>query len=421
MNNRKNYRGTHILAENHVFSTDTWETGTNNNVLVFGPTGSGKTRHYVRPNIVRSHESMIISDTKGNLCEELGPYLQENGFRVLNVDFTDLKKGCGYNPLDYIRCDDRWNEQDILTLCSCLIEDGQKDDPYWSHAAKQYLACLIGWVLDVLPEERHNLREVMHLLSLMDADVFPALMEELSLIRPDSTAVLRWQAFRVISRAEKMDASIRGIVSTNLDPLCFDDACALYTKPGRIDFASLGRTKTAVFLTISDTDRSLDKLADAFLTQALQILCRTADHDSPGQRLTVPVRFYLDDFATNLYIPDFDRIISVIRSREISVSVILQSLSQLNSLYGKDRAATILNNCDRQLYLGGTDPDTVTYIAQRAGRIPESIFALPVQKAYLLTRGAPPCLTEKYNPSRAEPAFDAPTAQPVPCVPSING
>ena len=416
MNSRKNYRGTHILAKNHTFSTDTWETGMNNNVLVFGPTGSGKTRHYVRPNIVNSHESMIISDTKGNLCEELGPYLQAKGFRVLNVDFTDLKNGCGYNPLDYIRYDERWNEQDILTLCSCLIEDGQRDDPYWAHAAKQYLACLIGWVLDVLPEERHNLREVMHILSLMDADVFPALMEELELIRPDSTAVLRYRAFKVISRAEKMDASIRGIVSTNLDPLCFDDACALYTKPGRIDFTSIGRTRTALFLTISDTDRSMDRLANAFLTQALQILCRSADHDSPGHRLPVPVRFYLDDFATNLYIPDFDRVISVIRSREISVSVILQSLTQLNSLYGEARARTILNNCDRQLYLGGQDIDTAYYVCQRADRTLGSVLTMPLDEAWLLVRGSKPCTSQKYDVR----ALDLPADLPEPTEPDYQ-
>ena len=410
MNSRKNYRGMHILAKNHMFSTDTWETGMNNNVLVFGPTGSGKTRHYVRPNILRSHESMIISDTKGNLCEELGPSLCKRGFTVLNVDFTDLKKGCGYNPLDFIRNEGRYNEQDILTLCSCLIEDAQKDDPYWTYAARQYLACLIGYVLEVLPQNRHSLREVMHILSLMDADKFAALMEELEMIQPDSTAVLRYKAFKVISRAEKMDASIRGIVSTNLDPLCFDDACALYTKPGRIDFASIGRTRTALFLTISDTDRAMDKLANAFLTQALQILCRSADHDSPAHRLSVPVRFYLDDFATNLYIPDFDRIISVIRSREISVSVILQSLTQLNSLYGEDKARTILNNCDRQLYLGGQDIDTAHYVSQRADRTLGSILSMPLDEAWLLVRGSRPCISEKYDIRALDPDMDLPVS-----------
>ena len=194
-----------------------------------------------------------------------------------------------------------------------------------------------------------------------------------------------------------MDQSIRGILSAYMDSLAFDDALALYKKPGRIDFASIGRRKTALFLTISDTDRSMDHLANMFFTQALQILCRSADKDYPDHMLPVPVRFYLDDFATNLYIPDFDKIISVIRSREISVSVILQSMTQLESLYGKPCARTIVNNCDRQLYMGGQDIDTAEYVSHRINRPMENILSIPLDDAILMVRGEKARISHKFD------------------------
>ena len=186
-----------------------------------------------------------------------------------------------------------------------------------------------------------------------------------------------------------MDASIKGILTTNLDPLCFDDALALYSREEKIDFRTFGTEKTALFLTISDTDRSLDKLADAFMTQALQQLCLCADM-SPCHRLDIPVRLYLDDFANTIYIPDFDKIISVIRSREISVSVMLQSITQLITLYGESCANTIINNCDKLLYLGGQDLTTAGMIAEKANKTKDSILSMDLDDAYLFVRGARP-------------------------------
>ena len=402
MNERKAYQGKHILAKDIYKETDTWKSGLNNNVLVFGPSGSGKTRHYVIPNILISHESMIISDTKGDLYGLTAGKLEEKGFTTYRIDLTDLENSYGFNPLDNIRYDNgHWNEQDIMSLCQCLIKEDQTDEPYWGNAARQYLACLISYILEMYPEENRTLKEVMNLLSRMDSDTFSALITEASYLYPNSTVLLRYNAFKGIARAEKMDASIRGIVSTNLDPLCFSQACALYRQKKRIEISEAGKRKTAIFLTVSDTDRSMDKLADIFMSQAIQILCRSADHDYKEHRLAVPVRFYLDDFATNLFIPDFDKIISVIRSREISTSVILQSLSQLNALYGNDKAATIVNNCDTQIYLGGQDRDTVAYIAERANRTTDSIMSLPLNKIYLFIRGQKPILCEKYESAEA--------------------
>ncbi|MCR4855224.1 MAG: type IV secretory system conjugative DNA transfer family protein [Erysipelotrichaceae bacterium] len=402
--NRMNYSGIHHLAKDIFFNTDTWKSGTNNNVLVIGPTGAGKTRSYVRPNILYSHESMIVLDTKGNLHRDFADILSCKGYEVKLIDFTDLKKGNGYNPLSYIRYDaekDLFSEQDILSLCSCIVDGLNSRDPYWDLAARQYLACLISYVLEALPEEEHDLVSVSKLLSMMSTDLFSRLMYELSMERPDSSAWLRYNLIKDIRNAEKMDSSIKGILSTNLDPLCFDDAQALYRKEEKIDFSVFADHKVALFLTISDTDRSLDKLANAFMTQALQQLCRIADH-SPHERLRIPVRFYLDDFANSLFIPDFDKITSVIRSREISVSIMLQNLTQLISLYGEPRASTIINNCDKLLYLGGQDLTSAELIAKRANKTIDSILSMDLEDAYLFVRGEKPQKTKRYDGAKTD-------------------
>lgn len=399
-NTRKNYKGRHILAKGITTSTDSWESGINNNVLIFGPSGAGKTRHYVKPNILNGHESMVISDTKGSLCKEAGPLLEKRGYDVKVINFNDLKMGCGYNPLSYIRYNeetDTYSEQDIISLAKCIIADNNTKDPYWDQAARQYLEVFIGYIMEALPEEEHTLEYAVKIMQMMGSRKFDDLMRELEMMKPGATTTTRYKAAKAIAPAEKMDASIKGILSTNLDTLTFNDALALYKKPDSIDFAELGRKKTAVFLTVSDTDRSMDKLANAFVTQALQCLCRSADMDYPENRLPIPVRFYLDDFATNVTIPDFARIISVIRSREIYVSIILQSVTQLDSLYGTADAKTIINNCDQTLYLGGQDVDTARLISERSNKPLHAILSMPLNRAYLFIRGQQPICTEKYE------------------------
>ena len=402
--NRKNYDGIHHLAEGIDFDTDTWRSGTNNNVLVIGPTGAGKTRHYVKPNILDSHESMIILDTKGSLYHELADILECRGYDVKLLDFRNLRNGSGYNPFDFIRYDEkngRYSEQDVLCLSNCIVSSLSGKDPYWDIAARQYLSCLISYTLEALPKEEHNLITVSKLLNIISTDTFARMMYELSKEKPDSSAYLRYANIKDIRTAEKMDSSIKGILSTNLDPLCFDDAKVLYDNPCKIDFSAFGKRKTALFLTISDTDRSLDKLAGAFMTQALQQLCLCADN-SPCYRLEIPVRFYLDDFANSLFIPDFDKIISVVRSREISLSIILQSVTQLISLYGEAVASTIINNCDKLLYLGGQDLTTAELISKRANKTTDTILAMNLEDAWLFVRGDKPQKVKKYPGSKVD-------------------
>ena len=169
----------------------------------------------------------------------------------------------------------------------------------------------------------------------------------------------------------------------------------MFTNPNQIDFKEMSNHKTALFINVSNSDRSNDRFLNLLYTQALHELCDYADA-SPYGHLKVPVRFIMDDFASNAVIPDFDKIISVIRSREIYVSIILQSLTQLNSLYGDDRAKTIINNCDSCLYLGGQDVETARYISVKANKTVDNILNLPVNTAYLFVRGQKPEMLHKY-------------------------
>ena len=354
-----------ILARDVTVSNDTWVTGLNNNDLIIGGSGAGKTRGYVLPNVLQCSESMIIADTKGSLQAQVAPMLRKNGYKIININFRDCFRSEGYNPLDYVRYDagrDKYNEQDIMTIAACCIPVENSRDPFWELSAQMYLESIIAYTLECLPEEEHNMISVLRLFGEMNTGKFTLLFQELEEQCKGSFALSRYRLYKDTRKAERMFESIRGIMATNLSALSFDGARALFQNPNKIRFEAIGQEKTAVFLTVSDTDRSMDKLANLFYTQALQALCNSADR-CENYRLPVPVRFFLDDFAANVFIPDFDKTISVIRSREISVSVILQSLSQLEGMYGHAKAMTIINNCDHCLYLGGQCVETARYIS----------------------------------------------------------
>lgn len=389
-----------ILAEGIYRNNDTWETGLNNNDLIIGASGAGKTRNYVKPNLLQCNESVIVADTKGQLCKEVGPVLKKNGYDVQVVDFTDLGSGIGYNPLDFIRYNPktkRFMEQDIMKIATCLVSDKHEREKFWPFSARLYMEVLIGYVLEFLPKEEHNLKYVLELFSYMDQNEFDVLFREVEYAYPDSFTAKKYQLIKGNRASEKTHSSIKAFVSEALNPFAFAEAETMLTKKKRVRFSDLGRKKTVLFVNISDVDRSMDGIINLFYTQALQTLCEEADKHTKDGRLPVPVRIILDDFAANVEIPDFDKIISVIRSREIYVSVILQSVSQLNSMYGADRAMTIMNNCDNWLYLGGQDVTTSECIAVKANKLVDSILNMPLGEAYLFTRGEQAKMVRKYD------------------------
>lgn len=396
-----------ILAQDCYMSNDTWATGLNNNDLIIGPSGAGKTRGYVKPNILQCNESMIIADTKGSLIDEVGPVLRANGYKVILMDFKDLSRSYGYNPLEYIRYDrrrKRYVEQDIMTIAEALVPVTSQREPFWEVAAKMYLTSLIAYVMECLPKREHTLKYVIDLFGEIHSGNFRRLLGELQAADPDSFAVRCFKLFEDTGKSEKTEASITGVLGEKLNGLGFDAAVKMYSARKRVRFQDLGREKTAVFLTISDTDRSMDRMVSLFYTQALHTLCDSADLDYPDHRLSVPVRFILDDFATNAVIPDFDNLTSVIRSREIYVSIILQSITQLHAIYGPDKATTIINNCDNCLYLGGQDITTARFMGEKANKTPFTILNMPLSEAYLFTRGTAPRKVKRFD-LRSHPSY----------------
>ena len=384
--------GHRILADGVTVSSDTWVTGLSNNDLIVGPTGSGKTRSYVLPNLLSTQESFLVTDSKGTLRRQVGGILERRGYQVEEINFCDLLHSpWGYNPLRFIRWDGergRFREQDILTVAAALVPVDDMSDPFWNYAARNLLEALIGYTLQCLPPEEHSLVSVARLFSEAGSSVLDELMQEMCTLDPDSFAAMRWKFLQTCRRADKTYSSIQGILSQKLSNFSFGGVQALFLQPNQVDFAEISRRPTALFLKVSDSDFSLKGLTSLFYTQALQALIAEAD-SRPEGRLKIPVRLYLDDFA-NLLVPDMDKTISVIRSREISVSIALQSITQLEGLYGRARAETIIDNCDHLLYLGGQSLETARFISAKANKPVSAILSMPRGTAWLFERGTPP-------------------------------
>lgn len=396
-----------ILAAGIHVDNDTWLTGRNNNDLIIGPSGTGKTTSYVLPNILNATESMVVVDTKGNLYRKTADRLRHKGYNVLLLDFTDLQHSpVGYNPLDYVQRDENGepNEQDIMTVSNAILPDeAVNNDPFWSRISRLVLESAIAYVLEYTSDT--SLTSVADLMAELTTGRFDRLFSEIGEINPDSLCYRRYALWRNMRQAEKMTASVAGIVGEALAVLTSKGAKALYENPVRVNFYDLADHKTAVFLNVSDSDPSQYKLVSLFYTQILHVLCDYADR-RPGNRLPIPVRLYLDDFASNLVIPAFDKIISVIRSREISVSIMLQSITQLNAMYGEDRAKTIIANCDHCLLLGCNDVDTARYFSVKANTSLHRILDMGLDNAWFFERGS-----KAKEVTKATPVYDLPITQ----------
>ena len=375
-------RSVRILAEGITASNDTWRTGLNNNTLVIGPSGAGKTRGYVLPNILASEGSVVVADTKGELYEQLRDQLEQKGFNVSCIDFTDpVASTIGYDPLDHIRMiNDKVREQDVVSVAASLCPVDNHYEPFWDYIVRGLVASLIGYTMAALPEEEHNLSSVCRLYDTVVDGRYDKLLEEFREEGPNAFAVRQYAATMAAKEAEKMAASIKSVTGQKLLPYMVSEVDQLFKMVKRVDFRNLRRQKTALFVHVSDVDRSMDRLIALFYEQMLKTLVERSDQDG------YPVHIILDDFACGCPIQGFDSISSVIRSRGIYVSLIIQSIAQLESLYG-NKAATICENCDTTLYLGGNDPATARWIGERANRPPHAILSMPVGDALLIQRG----------------------------------
>lgn len=399
----RNY-GTRVLAGDYEVSNDTRLTGLNNNDLIIGATGSGKTGGYVIPNLQRTNHSMIISDTKRNLYRMFKDDLERRGFKVHVLDFVDPEKSDGYNPIDHIRMnpDGTYKEQDIAIISNCLVPVMDINEPFWEMAARTYLSFLIAYMLETTPKSEHNLSTVMTLhtqyckrSSRLDFDLYTKR-------NPHTLASRTYARIAATENADKMWSSIIEFATEALTPFDYREMRIIFDQERSFSIEDLGREKTVLFLNQSDTDHTFSRVVNLFITQTFRLLCYEADSE-PDSRLQVPVRIILDDFATGAVIPDFDKLISVIRSRDIYVSIILQSISQLDSVYGSSHAGnavtkTIVNNCDTILFLGGQDEETEHFVAKKCLKTEDTIHTKPREKAYLMVAGKIGRLTDKIVP-----------------------
>lgn len=401
---KKNEIGERIFAPGIVVSNDTRQTGLNNNDLIIGGSGSGKTGGYIYNLLLNPYGSMIVSDTKGLLHRIFAKHLKRKGYKVQVLDFVNPRKSIGYNPLSYIRRNDfgEPNETDIKKLATALMPMLDSDEPFWERAATRYISILIGFVLEDAPKEDQTMDSVCMIHRKMQMKEGRGEFAEWAKEHPDTFAARKYEQMMQTSGAEKMWSSIMEFANEALDVFDYREYYPIWAGEESVDIAKLGHEKTVIFVNSSDNDTSMHAVCDVFNTQAMQILIAEADRMEDG-RLPVPCRLILDDFAAAAKIEKFDNLISIIRSREISVSIIIQSLSQLKHMYSEEQANTILNNCAHVLYLAGKDLCTMRYIADYLNQTVHSVLRLPRDKAVYIEEGRLAQIVPKLIPYKEQP------------------
>ena len=342
----------------------------NKNVLVVGSSGSGKTRFYVKPNLMQMHSSYVVTDPKGTVLIECGKMLQRAGYKIKVLNTINFKKSMHYNSFAYIH-----NETDILKLVNTLIEntkgDGEKSgEDFWVKAEKLYYCALIGYIHYEAPESEKNISTLLDMINASEAreddedfqNPVDLMFERLEEKEPEHFAVKQYKKYKLA--AGKTAKSILISCGARLAPFDIKELRELM-ETDEMELDTLGDRKTALFIISSDTNSTFDFVNALICSQLFNVLCTKAD-DVYGGRLPVHVRCLLDEFA-NIKIPDMQRLIAVLRSREISCSLVVQSQSQLKAIY-KDHADTIVGNCDTMLFLGGKEKTTLKEISEILGK-----------------------------------------------------
>ena len=343
----------------------------NKNILVIGGSGSGKTRFFCKPSLLQAHSSYVCTDPKGTLLPEIGTFLERKKYRIKCLNLINFRKSMKYNPLAYIR-----SEKDILKLVNALImntkgEGEKSSEDFWVKAERLYYSSLIGYIWYEATEEEKNFITLLDLINASEAreddetyqSPVDLLFSQLEEREPDHFAVKQYRKFKMA--AGKTLKSILISCGARLAPFDIKELRDLM-EYDELELDTLGDQKTALFVILSDTDSTFNFVAALMYSQLFNLLCDKAD-DFYGGRLPVHVRLILDEFANIGQIPNFDKLIATIRSREISASIILQSQSQLKTIY-KDAADTIVGNCDSTLFLGGKEKSTLKEISELLGK-----------------------------------------------------
>lgn len=346
------------------------EYSRNKNVLVIGGSGSGKTRFWLKPNLLQMHSSYVVTDPKGSVVTECGNALKKNGYQIRIFNTVNFKKSMHYNPFWYIH-----SEKDILKLVTALIAntkgEGSGGDPFWEKSEILLFTALIGYIRYEAPEEEQNFATLIELLNSMEVreddeefkNPVDYLFEALERKNPKHFAVRQYKKYKLA--AGKTAKSILISCGARLAPFDIQEVRDI-TAYDELELDTLGDRKTALFLIMSDTDSTFNFLISMVYTQLFNLLCEKAD-DFYGGRLPVHVRCLIDEAANIGQIPNLEKLVATIRSREISACLILQTQSQLKAIY-KDHADTIIGNMDSKIFLGGTEPSTLKDLSQALGK-----------------------------------------------------
>jgi type IV secretion system protein VirD4 len=371
----KDYKNNVILTETERLTMNSRPSlpkyARNKNVLVIGGSGSGKTRFYVKPNLMQMHSSYVVTDPKGTVLVECGILLQKGKYKIKVLNTINLKKSMHYNPFAYIR-----SEKDILKLVNTIIantkgEGNQSTEDFWVKAEKLYYTALIAYIWYEAPEEEKNFNMLLELINASEAreddedfkNPVDMLFDRLEEKEPEHFAIKQYKKYKLA--AGKTAKSILISCGARLAPFDIKELRELM-EYDELELDMLGDRKTAMFVIISDTDDTFNFIVAMMYTQMFNLLCDKAD-DVYGGRLPVHVRCLIDEFANIGKIPKFEKLIATIRSREISASIILQSQSQLKAIY-KDDADTIVGNCDTTLFLGGKEKTTLKEMSEILGK-----------------------------------------------------
>ena len=342
----------------------------NKNVLVVGGSGSGKTRFWLKPNLLQCHSSYVVTDPKGTIVLECGQAMLKNGYKVKILNTINFKKSMHYNPFSYVH-----SEKDILKLVTTLMTntkgEGSGGDPFWEKSERLLLTALIAYLHYEAPVEEQNFATLLEMLNTMQVleddeeyqNPVDLLFEELAKKKPNSFAGRQYKLYKLA--AGKTAKSILISCGARLAPFDIQELRDL-TMYDELQLDTLGDKKTALFLIMSDTDSTFNFLISMVYTQLFNLLCDKAD-DVYGGKLPVHVRCLIDECANIGQIPNLEKLVATIRSREISACLVLQAKSQLKAIY-KDNADTIIGNMDSQIFLGGSEPGTLKDLSEILGK-----------------------------------------------------
>lgn len=391
-----------ILGENCIYSTDCAVTGLNNNVVVCGTSGCGKTMSITEPRLLETFDTnLIVTVTKRRIVQKYKQMFLQRGYRVWDLNFVHPMKGTlGYDPLCFMK-----GYRDIPFLAESLVKAGSKKenvnvDPYWDKAATSLLSAEIAYTM--MRKEHATFADVLKMhdgLKFEEGNSqirtsYDKQFEQLERQAPDCFAVSCWKSFKLLP--VRTASCVFGTLNTTIDTIFSPELRKLMAMKEKVDFREFSKEKTVLFITSSPVNPGLNSFINIFYAQAFKELFEYAE-ERPAGTLPIPTHVICDDFATGGRILNFPEYISIFREKQLSVTLLLQSESQLESMYGSNDAVTIINNCDTYIYMGGMDLKTAQNVSLRLNQPLEDVLYLPVGQMALFRRGQHPVLTERYQ------------------------